>query len=361
MQSNSPQSDRDIVVRPVDRNDAAAWDSFVDRFPHHLPLARFLWRDVLVRHHGAQPHFLVAERRSGEMEGLAGAYVVRSLRGRKRLFTLQRGLLATSAGATQALAESLASLAAREGVVGGNITGETPQPLGTFAAAQVTTMVVPVSLDEQANWSGLRDKTRNMVRKAQRSGIQVRSGLEFLPALYDVYAHEMVSRGVPIYSRGLWRDVARLFGQNAHILVAEKDGQVIAGLFLLFGNTTACDLFQASRLETRNLAPVPMLLWEAMRLASAQGLSRFDLGPSTVGSNTYKAKVNFGGVPETFDKYDLAKPRQGAVPEAANTSAVIPAQTPSVLARADTYLSQKAWWPIRYRFNLWKRRQTSMF
>jgi len=224
----------------------------------------------------------------------------------------------------------------------------------------VTTMVVSLQADHDANWRALRDKTRNMVRKAERSGITVRAGHEFLPQLYDIYAEEMVSRGIPIYGRGLWQDTADAFGTNARILVAEAEGRIIAGVFLIFGRQTACDLFQASSLATRHLAPVPMLLWEAMRQATAQGLTRFDLGPSTVGSNTYKAKANFGGVPETFDKYDLAKARLPGIAET-DASPAPAGGRPSLGARVDAYLTMRAWWPVRYHFSRLKRRQTSMF
>ena len=351
----------ELTVRPAGPRDAAAWDAFVDGFPHHSPLARFLWRDILERRHGGTAHFLIAETPGGAIEGVVATYIVRSLRGRKRLFTLQRGLLATGTAATQQLGAALAALIQREGISGGNITGETPEPLAGLAASETTTLVIPLLGNDDENWAALRDKTRNMVRKAERSGITVRRGLAHLPALYDIYAREMVARGIPIYSRGLWEDAARAFGDNARILVAQHDGRTIGGVFLLFGRATACDFFQASRLETRKLAPIPLLLWESMRDATAMGLSRLDLGPSTPGGNTYKAKTNFGGVPETFAKYDLTKPRRPDDGEGASTARVAVASAPSLRARADTYLSQHAWWPIRYRFNLWKRRQTSMF
>lgn len=358
-QHPSPSTERThLIVRPAQEADQARWDGFIDAQPHPPSLARFIWRDLLQRHHRATTHFLVVEDSRQNFQGVAALYTVRNMRRRKLLYGLPRGFVASSKEAAASLETATHSLINRENVVAGHFTLATPHDLSSFHRADATNMVMPIYATEEENWSRLRDKTRNMVRKAQRAGITIAHGIEHLAGCYEIYAHEMVQRGVSIHSLRMWQAIAAAYGSNADILVAQKDGQAIAGMVVLFDGRTAINLFQASRLENRNLGPVPLLLWETIRLACSRGSKQFELGTSRPGGNTYKAKSNFGAEPELITRYHIDHPPAVSLVSATSDQKRSPS---NLKQRVDRYLAVRAWQPLRHRYNQWKRRQSALF
>jgi lipid II:glycine glycyltransferase (peptidoglycan interpeptide bridge formation enzyme) len=137
----------------------------------------------------------------------------------------------------------------------------------------------------------MKQKTRYNLRLAQRKGVTVRPGrLEDLSQLYHLYAETSVRDGFVIrgeeYYRGLWSD----FMQRglAEPLIAEVEGEMVAGLVLFSFGKLAWYLFGMSREIHRDKMPNYLLQWEAMRWAKARGCTIYDLW----------------GAPDVFDESD---------------------------------------------------------
>ena len=144
-------------------------------------------------------------------------------------------------------------------------------------------------------WSGLRDKTRNMIRRADRSEVAVVSGPEHVPALYRHYRDNMARLGVTMHAQAFFTETVQRLGSRAEVLVAMHDGKPIGSMLLLLGQDFACFPVQNVIFAARSLAPVQKLNWEAMRLCAGRGIRRLDMGESREGSPVYRSKVNFGG------------------------------------------------------------------
>lgn len=126
----------------------------------------------------------------------------------------------------------------------------------------------------------MKQKTRYNLRLAQRKGVQVRSGgVEDLPLLYHLYAETSVRDGFVIRPEDYYRKVWRAFIERgmAEPLLAEVDGEVVAGLVLFSFAGRAWYLYGMSSQSHREKMPNYLLQWEAMRRAKARGCSVYDL------------------------------------------------------------------------------------
>lgn len=137
----------------------------------------------------------------------------------------------------------------------------------------------------------MRQKTRYNVRLAARKGVRVRlAGLEDLDLFYRMYAETSVRDGFVIrpadYYRQVWGDFHR--AGLADLLVAEVDGEPVAGLVLFIFGNRAWYLYGMSRDVHRDRMPNHLLQWEAMRRARARGCAVYDLW----------------GAPDEFDPQD---------------------------------------------------------
>jgi peptidoglycan pentaglycine glycine transferase (the first glycine) len=137
----------------------------------------------------------------------------------------------------------------------------------------------------------MKQKTRYNLRLAQRKGVVVRAASAAeLPLLYRMYAETSVRDGFVIRSEAYYNRLWKSFMEQglAEPLVAEVEGELVAGLVLFFFAGRAWYLYGMSRQLHRDKMPNYLLQWEAMRRAAARGCQQYDLW----------------GAPEVFDESD---------------------------------------------------------
>ena len=126
----------------------------------------------------------------------------------------------------------------------------------------------------------MKQKTRYNIRLAERKGVRVRAGgPDDLPLLYRMYAETSVRDGFVIrgaeYYQTLWREFMER--GLAEPLIAEVEGEPVAGIFLFYFANRAWYLYGMSREAHREKMPNYLLQWEAMRRAKSRGCTQYDL------------------------------------------------------------------------------------
>lgn len=152
-----------------------------------------------------------------------------------------------------------------------------------FSSEQIqfrNTMVMDLSLDEAALLARMKQKTRYNIRLAARRGVVIRRGNgDDLEGLYRMYAETSLRDGFVIrdqrYYLRLWHTfIERGF---ARPLIAEVEGEAVAGLILFMFHGQAWYLYGMSKNTHRQKMPNYLLQWEAIRQAKETGCSRYDL------------------------------------------------------------------------------------
>ena len=158
----------------------------------------------------------------------------------------------------------------------------------------------------EADWLGrMKQKTRYNLRLAEKKGVTVRRGeVNDLPAVYRMYAETSVRDGFVIRSEEYYLRVWKYFmdAGMAEVLLAEVDGELVAGLILFFTAGRAWYLYGMSRQAHREKMPNYLLQWEAMRSARQHGSMQYDLwgAPDVVDENdsmwgVFRFKEGLGG------------------------------------------------------------------
>lgn len=167
------------------------------------------------------------------------------------------------------------------------------------------TVLLDLRPGEETLLGAMKPKWRYNIRLAQRRGVRVRAGAATdLSMFYALYAETSARDGFLIrpypYYRVIWERF--LMAGQGHLLLAEAEGQVIAGLFLLRFGPTAWYFYGASANQGRHLMPNHLLQWEAIRWARAQGCTTYDLwgAPDVLDERdplwgVYRFKEGFGG------------------------------------------------------------------
>ena len=276
------------------------WDRFVatarDSTFCHLGGWAEVMSDVL-RH---ECTYLVAESADGVWEGVLPLVQVRGILGRFLVSvpflndggpvgteSARRHLVEYAVREADRLRVDLLELRARIAV---------PGPVATSNRKITVHLDLPDSVD--ALWAKtFKAKLRSQIRRPTKEGMTARSGLEEMPAFYEVFARNMRDLGTPVLPRRFFERMARVFGnQVTFTTVYTATGDpAAAGCCLTWREEI--EIVWASSLRRYNrLSPNMLLYASVMEAAIAAGIRRFNFGRCTPGGPTHRFKQQWGGV-----------------------------------------------------------------
>jgi FemAB-related protein (PEP-CTERM system-associated) len=147
-------------------------------------------------------------------------------------------------------------------------------------------------------WKGFDPKVRNQVRKGEKAGLTIHWGAEdLLGEFYDVFAENMRDLGTPVFGQRLFRSILRQFPGQAELCVVRLEGKPVAGALLVHGPGLT-EVPSASSLRRYNPTNANMLMyWRLLGRAIERRQAVFDFGRSTVDSNTFRFKKQWGAQP----------------------------------------------------------------
>jgi hypothetical protein len=143
-----------------------------------------------------------------------------------------------------------------------------------------------------ALWSAMRDKTRNVIRRAEETYAVEES--HDCDGFLSFYNANLAERGrINHYRRIAQVSAAALLRERGRILAArDKSGRLVASIFYIWDASAAYYLLSTRRLDSGNGA-VSLLIWTAMQDAASRGVV-FDFdGVLNAGSRIFYS--GFGG------------------------------------------------------------------
>lgn len=140
-------------------------------------------------------------------------------------------------------------------------------------------------------------KTRNMIRKAEKLGVDVMVDNEAMPFLVEVHEQNMREIGGLAKSRNFFDALPQYFrpGQDYRLYVARLGGEPVAALLVFFYNRTAEYFTPVIRKEHRNTQALSAVIFDAMCDASAQGYAWWNWGGTWLSQDgVYRFKSRWG-------------------------------------------------------------------
>jgi len=299
--------------------DQAGWDAFVESSPRATPYHQFAWKKVIEESFGHPTHYLAALDGTGKVAGVLPLVHMKSrLFGNFLVsvpFVNYGGLLCEAEGAGRALLEAAELLRLSCGAAHVELRHLDFSVAELPAREHKVTMVLPLSGDAQAQWTGFNAKLRNQVRKAEKNGLSCTIGREeLLDEYYAVFARNMRDLGTPVYGKELFRNVLAALPETTRILAVSYQGKVICAGIVSWYRQTMEMPWASSIADYKHLCPNNLLYWEAIQFAISKGCTGFDFGRSTPNEGTFNFKKQWGALPvQLYWQYLL--PRGEALPE----------------------------------------------
>jgi peptidoglycan pentaglycine glycine transferase (the first glycine) len=166
------------------------------------------------------------------------------------------------------------------------------------AIQPVRTVLLDLSADEEILLARMKEKWRYNLRLAVRKGVRLRvaQGDEDVRAWYDLMRVTATRDHFGIHTLDYYLRAWHIFSprRQACLLLAEFEGELLAGIFVGLYARQGIYLYGASGNERRNLMPNYLLQWEAIRWARRQGATQYDLWgiPTSDDEAAHMAGVN---------------------------------------------------------------------
>jgi serine/alanine adding enzyme len=294
------KSDVDVVL--CGDGESGLWDSFLEKCRTATISHIYRWRRIISDSYSHQSFYLIALR-GREPVGILPLIWVRSWLFGNCLASMPfqdyGGVIAADAQAARALLERALQLRddCRADCLELRHRDVTFQGEGILRQDKVT-LILDTSSGADQIWKSLSPKVRNQVRKAEKSGLTTQlGGGELLDEFYQVFAANMHDLGSPVHSFDFLKQVFAHFGDCARLMVIRDGQRTVGGLIGLFQNDTVIVPWASSLREYFPKCPNNLLYWHMIQYACERRCKSFDFGRSTIGSGTYKFKLQWGAAP----------------------------------------------------------------
>lgn len=154
--------------------------------------------------------------------------------------------------------------------------------------------------DDETIWSNITSKNRNVIRKAEKLGVEIHhgKGIDLLRIFKEIYDETMRSDNASDYyffKDDFYKSIAEDLFDNYEIFYATIGEEIISMAIVIFDNTQLHYHLSGSKREYRSYAPSNLLLYRVALWGMEKGYKTFHLGGG-VGSGEdplYKFKAAF--------------------------------------------------------------------
>lgn len=328
----------DLLLKRLTPSEETDYGRFVKEHPHAMFYHSLSYLKCIAELTRARQETLLLVDRSGTMRGVLPALskdgpfgrIINSL----PFYGSIGGALASDGRAAAALIEGFNQLVAAPGVAGATIVGNplvgehaeenahytvTDSRIGQF------TNLAPGEADPgDALMKSFHHKTRNMIRKGQKSGFTVRVDNDMIQFLRDVHQENIRALGGRPKPDAFFDAIARWFTPNDdfRIWVARRAGEPVAALLLFYFRGTVEYFTPVVREAHRSQQPLSLLIFDAMVDASRRGYQLWNWGGTWASQEslylfkarwgtydvkyTYYVQVNHEAIPRSTPDFLLA-------------------------------------------------------
>lgn len=296
----------------------AAWNTYARQKDNSFGYFGLEWAKIFQKAFG-HPAYPLAALRDGKICGILPLTLVRSKLFGSFLvsmpFVNYGGILANGHDEAQALIKEASALRGNLKAKSVELRHAFPSGLGLLSKSAKVSMLLNLPQDPEILWKSFKDKVRNQVRKASKSGLVFDSGgAELLDDFYSVFCVNMRDLGTPVYSKKFFATVLETLPESTRVLRVMHDEKCIAsGITYAYGDTMQMP-WASSLITFRNMCPNHTLYWEALSQSCSQGFKRFDFGRSTPDSGPWRFKRQWGAY-ELPLSWDYILPEGEKLPE----------------------------------------------
>ncbi len=154
-------------------------------------------------------------------------------------------------------------------------------------------LMIDVTKNEDALLAEMKSKTRYNIRLAEKHGIRIEETRNDSDetSFFELLTKTAARKDIHFHPQAYYQKFLEHFDRDTcELLVAKKDGEVLAGILVLYYVDTAYYLHGGSNDHGRKYMAPHFLQWEAIKRVKARGMKQYDLGGVAVKERSPEGK-----------------------------------------------------------------------
>lgn len=279
-----------------------AWDGFVENSSCTNMFHLIGWKAVFEKVFGFLPYYLMAEDGIEAVSGILPMFLMKDFFQRNYLIS---NPFSSYAGICSQSPETVEALWKKSKEIAGNTGARYVEfrqlnmtlPCDLPARQTFVTLMLDLPKDPDRLWRAIGSRNRNKIRKAEKTGLAIDYGMQYLRDFYIIYAKNLKYLGTPVFPYSMFETIAEVFEDRCELLVLKLENKPVSGMFLFKFRNIIAEPWVASLRQYHNIYINNYLYWQAIKYACKEGFARFDMGRSTIDSGTYRFKRQWGAEP----------------------------------------------------------------
>jgi len=283
-----------VAIKDFGSGIADEWERFIVSNPQATPFHSTAWMRALEKTFGYENRSFFATR-DGRITGVLPLFLVSNwIVGRCLIstpFADYGGICAEDEESADALVAHAVEIGVAEKVDFLELRHRTGRSRPEFYVKNLyVSFTADLAGEPEAQLKRLPRDTRYMIRKAEKAGLEIQSGVEQLPEFYELFTLNWRRFGTPVFSRQWLETLVHEFKEDAVLTMARAKGRPVAGVFsFVFGNTLFPH-YSGAAPDANALAPNNFIYWELIKSAINRGMRSFDFGRSKKNTGAYQFK-----------------------------------------------------------------------
>jgi len=295
----------EIIIQSAGDEDRDAWNNYIQKKENTSCFNRYEWKSVISKTSAIEQQYLIA-RSNGIVCGVLPTYLLHGGQRELHLHSIKNGFICDDHRIANCLVNYLSDKLKSRNNIKISLSSPYCFDIANFQSKEKLILEIALEKDVDTMWLALRSKTRNIIRKSQKNGLILKKGGENLRVFYKIYSDRMARKIIPFCSYNFFNHIFETFPAESDIYIAEKDGEAIAAILVLYSNDTATYAYSAFLPGSEKYCPIHFLLWELIKDCIQMKISTLDMGESTFGSGVYNFKIWMGAKPRDVYSYQPA-------------------------------------------------------
>jgi lipid II:glycine glycyltransferase (peptidoglycan interpeptide bridge formation enzyme) len=268
----------------IEITDQTIWDDFVSTSPFGHPLQLWAWGEVKKKN-GWTPLRLGVQV-GDHLEAAIQILFWNIPKTSYRLAYVPRGpVIDPLSGELPGLLSAIANAAKARGAIQlkiepawKNVKLGSEWKLSKDNVLLAETYAIDLNQEEDVLLGNIQSKARQYIRKADREGVQIRRVMDSseLPKVMDVYTDTATRAKFALHQEEYYRGLLEKGGKHNYLLLAKKDGQAVAFVWIVAAGSTAFELYGGMTREGAKLHANYALKAHAMQQMKAEGFKIYD-------------------------------------------------------------------------------------
>lgn len=263
------------------------WQDFV--VEHDLPpQSSYLWKKHLESVFNAKAFAIAILDNNCAISGFAIVYFTPSS---EILYSCRYGVYALTQDVALALQDEIQKLCHQYNLRKSVITSGSLDLELSGKMTEKDSLYLPLKYaNAEELWLSIPKKTKNMIRKAEKSGFTVTDDWAYLRDFYKIYTDRFLEKSLNIKPFKHFSALKDMFGDDAFFIGVLQEKELVAGMVFISTEHVASYAYNASIVNALNNGTNNLLMWEAMQRLHSKGVKYIDLSESTLDSPVYKFK-----------------------------------------------------------------------